>query len=378
MNREDHARLSEPYESDGTDVSYRLARRIGVYVDEVIQLEEAIVADLDETVFGIGWWAPEPGTKRRILISDYLYQCCHSIQQNLSEAGIHLMEARAAWQVEESRIAKGLRSSRDAHPSYEPPAITAPSDELHAELFWMHVAGMMRAVGSVLDCIGGVAVGVGGLRTSILKADLPVVFERCAKLAGASAGERLQQQLARELRRTLESAGPPDWWRWATDYRNMLVHRGRRTRKSGGHLVHSAIVDAGGRPVARLRSAALLPRDPSRSDVEVMLHLGNADYLTEDGLVTLQGVLASIKSAATGAAICLHDVWRQRRAAPSLILQPREQWKDVQPSAAPFQGFAPDTSGLGFGQLFVSPVAIRRLRAAALTAELREKWKEFD
>lgn len=312
------------------------------------------------------------------LISDYLWQCCHSIQQNLTEGALHLVEARGAWADESARHASGLRESHGGGVTYEPPPIRAPLAELPAELYWMHVTGVMRAVGSTLDCIGGVAVGVAGLKRDILTADLDRVFAVADGLTGTDPGAAFQARLIAELAAALDKAGPPGWWRWASQYRNMLVHRGRRTRKSGGHIIESPIVNAAGRPVPRLRSFPLLPRDPSRSDVEVMLHLGDADHLTEDGLTTLTGILASTTAAARACASILQVAWQERRATPSLILQPREQWRHVKTSAAPFAGYAPGTVGTSFRQLHVAPTAVRRLRAAALTTDLADKWKTFD
>jgi hypothetical protein len=378
MKREDRDQLAQPYSADGTDVSYRLARRLGAYVDEVIKLEAEIVVDLDEVSFGVGWWAPHPGTSRRILISDYLWQCCHSIQQNLMEAALHLVEARGAWADEAARQASGLRESPRGDVSYEPPFIATPLDELPAELHWLHVAGVMRSIGSTLDCIGGVAVGVAGLKRDILTADLDLVFGLTKTLTATDVGTQFQARLVADIAAALDAAGPPGWWRWASHYRNMLVHRGRRTRKGGGHVVESPIVNAVGQPVPRLRSFPLLPRDPSRSDVEVMLHLGDADHLTEDGLVTLAGILASTTAAVKSCASLLRTAWQQRRASPLLVLQPREQWRNVKTSAAPFVGYAPGTVGTGFRQVHVAPVAVRRLRAAALTSDLMDKWKKFD
>lgn len=379
MRREDRQKLELAYgEGDGSEVDYRLARRLGVFVEAAIALERDVWGDLDEDKFGIGWWAPHPGTKRRILISDYLWQLCHSIQQNMTEAGLHLLEARGAWEEQARRISKGLHFEHD-EPRFEMPSIGAPIDELAGELFRLHVGGFMRAIGSTFDCVGGVLVAVAGLKTDLLRADLITAERAIAKLTGANDGERLQISARDAVRRSIAAAGPPGWDRWADHYRNMLVHRGRRTQKGGGDIIASSILDAKGDRIPRLRSFPLLPRDPVRSEVEVMLHLGTHDHLTEHGLVTMDGVLRSTLAFVTAASQELLDVWRTRRASPAMIEQPREQWKDVKPAEQPFGGYADGTVGTNFKQVHVSPSAVRRLRAAALTTDRRHLWDDtFD
>src|SRR5881227_1994169 len=93
MNSSDMARLSQPL-SGGPDRSGRaLAAALGVEIPTWDTLEERIFADLTGDVpYGVGWWAPHPGTSRRILISDQLYACTASVHDNLIEAGIHWLE----------------------------------------------------------------------------------------------------------------------------------------------------------------------------------------------------------------------------------------------------------------------------------------------
>ena len=45
--------------------------------------EDRILADPTDAPYGVGWWAPHPGTSRRILMSDLLYACTASVSTNL-------------------------------------------------------------------------------------------------------------------------------------------------------------------------------------------------------------------------------------------------------------------------------------------------------
>jgi hypothetical protein len=71
MTPADIERFSKEY-APGEPKEGRLARVLQVDVPVWRQLSDEVLSDLDERVLGVGWWAPYPGTSRRILISDHL------------------------------------------------------------------------------------------------------------------------------------------------------------------------------------------------------------------------------------------------------------------------------------------------------------------
>jgi len=103
MRNADIARLSQPY-ADGSDRGTTgPTRALGVQTPNWEALERRIFDDLTtEQPYGIGWWAPHPGTSRRILISDQLYACTTSVATNLVEAGVHWLELLDAVDREDS------------------------------------------------------------------------------------------------------------------------------------------------------------------------------------------------------------------------------------------------------------------------------------
>ena len=87
------ARLNEPYSAgfEPTDADARAA--LGLKLTRWTMLEEEICGDFEEqSPYGIGWWAPEPGTSRRILVSDQLYCWLTGVVSNMIEAGLHWLE----------------------------------------------------------------------------------------------------------------------------------------------------------------------------------------------------------------------------------------------------------------------------------------------
>src|ERR1017187_9318691 len=93
MRPTDFARLNEPYPID-TDPPEAAARTaLGMDLPHGTTLEAEILADFTEQPpYGIGWWAPGPGTSRRILIADQLYCCMTSVAGNMTEAALHWVE----------------------------------------------------------------------------------------------------------------------------------------------------------------------------------------------------------------------------------------------------------------------------------------------
>ena len=78
--------------------------------------EDRILADPTDAPYGVGWWAPHPGTSRRILMSDLLYACTASVSTNLVEAGIHLLELIDARECRSRRCGLYWKRSSTASP----------------------------------------------------------------------------------------------------------------------------------------------------------------------------------------------------------------------------------------------------------------------
>jgi hypothetical protein len=186
-------------------------------------------------------------------------------------------------------------------------------------------------------------IEVAALPTDILKASLVSARRSLGKLAATST---LHADLHRHVEDVIGGVGPKGWLEWATDYRNMLVHRARRTELSQLRPTPAGIVDFRGRPIVRAETTQQLARDPGRSEVEVLIQGGargtGAMVLTETARDTLEDVLASSLRLATDVATELLALWRRRRGDPRLLSQPPEQWEDgLSTETTGFQGYRP-------------------------------------
>jgi hypothetical protein len=184
----------------------------------------------------------------------------------------------------------------------------------------------------------------------------------------------------------IASSGPRGWLEWMLAFRNMLVHRGRRF-EMGQFLPRAPLIyGADTRPVQRCCRVTHLPRDPGRSDVEVWREapFGSRDHLhglvlSEEAADTLTGLSASAKTLINGTAGYLMEVWNWRRANPSAIPQPSEQWpKGLAAQTVSFAGYAPGSLPLSPSMAMLHPTDARRFRAVALDDAARLQWSRFD
>lgn len=384
MRPADVARLSQLY-PEGADRSKGPAPWLGVHTPNWEVLERRIFNDLTtEWPYGIGWWAPHPGTSRRILISDQLYACTTSVSTNLIEAGVHWLELVDAVEREDTLQADAIRLL-NGQPHMLPRRRTTPLESLGPDLVRLHQVGIARALSGALDCAAGTITGVMALPLSILKADFGRVqrhFES-RRRAPATDGETLHEQFGVELREVIGRVGPAGWLEWILDFRNMLVHRGRRI-EIGQFLPRAPVLyDANGRPIQRARIVTHLPVEPNRSDIDVHRDPEAPPVLTEDARQTLEGAMRSVRALIEALGEQLAAAWERRKLHPAMLAQPRVQWQRVDHAGTPsprqtFAGYAPGSHAYRPGMFGSHPETVRRLCAAALMDHQRHQWAQFD
>ena len=153
MRPADIARLSQPY-PDGDDRSTtEAARALDVQTPNWEALERRIFNDFTtDQPYGIGWWAPHPGTSRRILISDQLYACTTSVSTNLIEAGVHWLELLDAVDREDTFQANVIQIV-DGQPQICARPRMTPLESLGPDMVRLHEVGIARALSGALDCV---------------------------------------------------------------------------------------------------------------------------------------------------------------------------------------------------------------------------------
>jgi hypothetical protein len=385
MRRQEIEMLQAPYQGtpdDGPDRPFR--ERLGTRVPAVERLAQEILADLDPNAFGVGWWSgyPELGDKRRILIGDYLYQSAESIEPNIAEAKIHLFEVLDCWEKQDRLMADAIvPDPATGQPRIVAPRHASPTDMLPVVLATMHVAGFMRAINSAIDCLGAVLLGVAALPRPIIRTDFRDARTSLRdRRTNTDDARDVLTALARSIDEAVTRAGPTGWLEWVTNYRHMLVHRGRRV--SGGEVVprepdpDRALAGPDGRPLMRGRVIPFLAREPAWSEIDVF-RAREAAWLGEHGAQTLHGILESTVSLLGEVAAALTDLWRRRRTSPELLVQPTAQWPRTElPARTGFVGYS-GKAELSPDHVTVPESMVHRLRAAALATTDAHRWETF-
>lgn len=382
MREEDVNRLRRDYTQEQIELGpeRRVRDALDLDLTTVADLATVVVDDLSSSDHGIHWWTSHLGDKRRILVADQLAACTLSISTNIVEAKLHLLEYQGAREAWKSRVLKYLGRSRDLRAALR---CENPEEDLSPVLAELHAAGVFRAVASALDCFGGVIIGVAALPTPILKADMASALAALRNLAPAhTPGTRAQVALRSDLNRLITAVGPPGWLDWTLDMRNMFTHRGRRISWVFPRVISPGIEVAPGTETSRVALDSPFPKDPARSDVEVMRDCGGPKgaLLAEDGGDTIDGVFDSATALVTQGALQLQRLWELRRGQPSLLSQPVEQWKSISPSrSAAFDGYRPLSVPLsaGAGLMASSPTMASRILAAAVDDVQRGLWASF-
>lgn len=227
-----------------------------------------------------------------------------------------------------------------------------------------HLAGVLRAWGSALDCVGGCIIGVAGLPSNLVRADLDTALKSLAK---QSQGDQVLAQLQADLEIAEAAAGPAGWRDWLLGMRNTYVHRGRRSVTWSGNLEGSEVVDF------NLR----LPIAPALTEIDAIIQAGGvmAATFTAPASGILDELTKTVDSYVNEACRVLAELWLKRRANPALLAQTPKQWKQPEGLIVPpvFRGFpsivTPPSLTTSFG---VSAEGERRLRAAALRPDVND------
>lgn len=333
---------------------------------EVRALGDEILADLDATTLGVGWWQAALSPCARALIADYLLMTVRSIETNLLDARLHELEALSAWADVERWHAQPQQVVPRESPTRTLRA-RRPLDELPGVLFQIHVAGFFRAIGSALDCLGGALVGTVGLPCELIK----VGFKDARAALNAEKGQSTEadQQIG-ALRSALDQrekdVGPTAWLPWTLEMRNMLVHRARRMSYVAPRADTSITLAPNGRPFISWTPHLFLPRAPARSDIEDLVDSADLGEISIHAPV--QQLLGAIRSATAqfvaGTAKDATCLWQVRRQNPMLLPQSPKQWKMGRKQRPGF-GFA-DSTPLDTDALVVGTEMRDRLRAAGV------------
>lgn len=371
MHKEDVKNLEKPYDKlPDKLIDNRFDSAIGADIPSAGKLIEEIFNDFDTDSFGISWWTSLP-TEERILISDYLFQCVNGIGTNLVEAKLHYLEWLDTRKRNNEKIADAISRNLSGDFNFELSSPKSPLDELYQKLEELHICGFFRAIGSILDCLGATIIGVLALPKDLRKASINNAKEALKKIKDSGVSN-LQTDFFDFYEEVKKSCEAEDWLEWTDQYRNMYVHRGRRTTYYGVVPRKIQLLDFEGQPNLRAESTMHLAKYPDRSDVEAFIKSKDIN-LSEDAEITLSGIFNSCRNLNENICERLLNIWQQRRSNPTLLEQPLKQWNDNFRQCN-FLDYDSNSKPLDADAAFVNPILSRRMRSSLVLDSQRAFW----
>ena len=345
-------------------------------IGDVNSLVDTMVADLVPGG-GFSWWSgyalaaePAKSLEARQDLSDYLIEVSSAVASNLEAAEFFAdQHKRGKHRLDEQWRAR-LHAGHDFY---------SRTDESAIKQLKAYAQAFVGSISATLDTLAGTIVGVGGLRTPLVKADISVfrpfsgaedyiqALERKRRrksiFLDASSGRDEQMKLVLSLRASVLAAGPAGWDLWTDQVRNAAFHRGR-------HLeMMIATADSQGRAIF----PAVLPAEPSMTTLQILRMPGRGDidlFIPEDLDQIISGVLGAVATTVCGTLPQLRRLWDLRRYDPRLIPQPPEQIHT--PTEVGFKGFAPDPSlANGTTKLVADPQTVRRMASGGVIRQGR-------
>jgi hypothetical protein len=339
-------------------------------LNELQKLKETLSADLAPG--GFTWWENYLDRKRVILASDYLLASCTQVALHFVHAAWQHRVFNEAWFPEREWLRRHLKAD-----DIQGMQMRAEADRDRLVRIEASVTGFFQSLGSMLDCLAALAIGITGFSIDLVRADWGTLLgardgKGSVLLAEGTAGRAVQSASLDRILQAAE-AGPAGWLTWALAMRNLLLHRAGRIEIR--HFYKPKRTSA-------IEYVLLLPRNPQLTEVEaLLLGLGVENLVVQEHAGdVMAGLIAQLNGLLTETCGTLTDTWAARREDPALITQPEKQWKEMFPEKRPFSSFVGFSAQVPVpeGQMHVSADLGQRLIAAKVMDADRDFWvREF-
>jgi hypothetical protein len=303
---------------------------------------------------------------QRAVVSDQISMSASAVRSNLIEARLHERQLSAIFGDSgvpfptEATYGEVLRSNAERD---------------------MAIIGCTRAMGSALDCLAAVAVGVMRMPRSITQASF-LDIERVATGKSMTSATLDQQRAWKALHKLCDAhrKQPPDGWReWLMDMRNLNVHRARQThiqlqRIRDKHQPQAVVVTS--EPEEMLKRTARfdlhLRRRPDLPDMQDFITSPTTTdlWINEPAITTLAGIFIAVNELIEEAAQLLASWWRYAGKWSAAFPPPAAKWALKSPPWPSFDGIAPNATPFPIGHSHLGPLQAERL---ALAEKLRRR-----
>lgn len=345
------------------DAFWGLLSDAGFQIDALRELSETLNGAFVEPSSGFAQFADIADESERAIASDQVAQSARAVAENLLEAELHYEALKEIFGED------GL-----SYPSSADPKEYARQG---AEID-LHITGFVRGLGSALDCLAAVAIGVLRIPESIHRAGLPTLEGRLrdnhlGKGKSSSADQEKSWQQFYDLIQKHAASPPTGWFEWLGGMRNLNVHRARLTRVMLGRGKdddHPVLLVFSSEPIDLTKDAKFdmhLRKRPQLPDMQDFITAPQAEdlFLNETTETTLFGVLHLAAVFLEDAASFLLAAWRQSEGQLADFPSPPGKWGLEADKATPFDGIAPGSKNMdAFESLRGHPELTKRLALA--------------
>jgi hypothetical protein len=305
----------------------------------------------------------------RAIASDLILTAADAVETNLVEAVLHA-NAYAEWLGPNGRRMPGPDQSE--------------REDLEAARAESEVVGLFRTMGSVLDCLSAVVIGVLRLPQSLQRADASLLAGGLDRLlATGMQGPEEQVVWARRVADEMSSrrSDPPGWLEWLVEMRNRVVHRGRqistwlpRTTRPGQRKL---LVETRAELRYLLRFEPHLRRQPWHPEMEA-LRAGQDLWLAEPTKETLAGLLSRVNRVVEAISELLVECWELPSEETIAWLPGAGRWTDV--DGGPRWRLELASAFRGFDATYPMPplTAIRTSGRDAVRLAIAERLRQAD
>jgi hypothetical protein len=338
--------------SSADEARREFVTRLGLDVKHTQELGDRLLGALDSDMGGLPFFADLPLVARAIA-SDQVVGAARAIDANLVEARLH---ERNHHSLAESGF--GLPTTLDDHE--------------RAACIGSETVAFFRAIGSTLDCLAAVMVGLLRIPVSIRRAS----FTQVLKLDPDKADSEDVRELWSGLRELVDRAGndPPDWIAWTLEMRHALMHRARlltvlvaRETKMPPLALPSHVRSQVA--MERLRADYHFRARPWLPDMQHLAD-GGAEItdaiLREPETVTIKGIATATNTLTEDCCEWLLVEWA---TIEKLVNSPLKAWRVEESDAITFRGFVPDHPMPDMTSMMISPRDEERIRLAALVRD---------
>lgn len=339
-------------------------------VQSILDFSNILVGDLEEDGEGFaGWQHNFSSVEAAREVADYIVGSAQAVGWNLQTLAVHLQDYKALRFSQDAAMTMMRSKTGGMFPN--PPNDHFNDKELRLDAV---ERAFFVTVGSVMDCLTAILIGLAGLKLDIHRADSGVLLpmtgaagypskkdnEKLFKSLGPLGdGQNEQVKAIRAIATSWAQSGPDQWLDWTLGMRNMAVHREHR-----GELIIADQQKDHSYKIWRMPAS-----NPNLSNLQGFRAGGDAlqaYHLHEDLLKTMEGITGSANAAVAASVQSLQTLWALRKAAPSLITQPTEQWLGNRRAIA-FVGYDPGSPGISKRSgLTLNPADWKRLRAGGL------------